>query len=169
MSIHLFFLKIKQIGKIPHFPTFQVVLVVKNTPVNSGDARDVGLIPGLGRSLRRGNNNPLQCSCLEKPMDRGAWRTSLRGLQRIRYDWNDLAHMQSGKCMGKCMKKFYFSPDKVFETCLSLSQTSNQIISTLVATIFKMQFWANWYFPLHLDLLLNLSALFSFWKSEDHC
>ena len=54
-----------------------MVLVVKNPPVNSGDSRDMGSIPGLGRSLRRGNNNPLQCSCLENPMDIEAWRASL--------------------------------------------------------------------------------------------
>ena len=47
----------------------QVVLVVKNLPTNAGDA---GLIPGLGRSLEGGHSNPLQYSCLEKSMDRGA-------------------------------------------------------------------------------------------------
>ena len=43
--------------------------VVKNPPVNAGDA---GLIPGSGRSPGEGNGNPLQYSCLENPMDRGA-------------------------------------------------------------------------------------------------
>ena len=38
-----------------------------------GDVKDVCLIPGLGRSLGGGHGNPLQCSCLENPMDRGAW------------------------------------------------------------------------------------------------
>ena len=47
--------------------------VVKNPPANVGDATDAGSIPGLGRSLGEGNNNPLQYSCLENPMDRGAW------------------------------------------------------------------------------------------------
>ena len=55
----------------------QVVLVVKNLPANAGDARDVGLIPGLGSSPRRGNSNPLQYSCLENPMDSGAWWATL--------------------------------------------------------------------------------------------
>ena len=50
----------------------QVVLVAKN-PINAGDSRDLGLIPGSGRSLGVGNSNPLQDSCLENPMDRGAW------------------------------------------------------------------------------------------------
>ena len=49
------------------------LLEVKNLPVSAGDARDMGLIPGSGRSPRIGNGNPLQYSCLENPMDRGAW------------------------------------------------------------------------------------------------
>ena len=50
----------------------QVALVVKNLPANAGDTRDVGLIPGLGKSLGVGNGNPLQYSCLENYIDRGA-------------------------------------------------------------------------------------------------
>ena len=41
--------------------------------VNAGDAREAGLIAGSGRSPGGGNGNPLQCSCLKNPMDRGAW------------------------------------------------------------------------------------------------
>ena len=44
---------------------------VKNLPVNAGDAREVSLIPGSGRSPREGNGNSFQYSCLENPMDRG--------------------------------------------------------------------------------------------------
>ena len=50
----------------------QVELVVKNLPANAGDIRDLGSIPGLGRSPGRGHGNPLQFSCLGNPMDRGA-------------------------------------------------------------------------------------------------
>ena len=50
---------------------------VKN-PANAGDAIDVGSIPGSGRSPGVGNGNPLQC-CLEKPMDRGAWKATVHG------------------------------------------------------------------------------------------
>ena len=46
--------------------------VVKNLPANAGDAGDVGLIPGSGRSPGGGNGNPLQYSCLKNSMDRGA-------------------------------------------------------------------------------------------------
>ena len=55
----------------------QVAIVVKNPPGNAGDVRDEGSIPGLGRSPGEGNDNPVQYSCLENPMDRGAWQASL--------------------------------------------------------------------------------------------
>ena len=48
----------------------QVVLVVKNLPASTGDIKDMGSIPGLGRSPGGGHGNPLQYSCLENPMDR---------------------------------------------------------------------------------------------------
>ena len=48
-------------------------LVVKSLPDNAGDVRDTGLIPRLGRCPGGGHGNPLQYSCLENPMDRGAW------------------------------------------------------------------------------------------------
>ena len=47
-----------------------MVLVVKNLPANAGDTRDMGLIPGSGRSPGEGNGNPLQYSCLKNSMDR---------------------------------------------------------------------------------------------------
>ena len=52
----------------------QLVLVVKNPPANAVDLRDAGSIPGLGRSPGGGHSYPLQYSCPENPMDRGAWR-----------------------------------------------------------------------------------------------
>ena len=57
--------------------TSPVALVVKNPPVNVGDIRDVGLIPGPGRSPGEGHGNPLQYSCLENPLDRGAWQATV--------------------------------------------------------------------------------------------
>ena len=61
--------------------TSQVALVVKNPLASAGDARDVGLIPGLGRYTGAGNGNALQCSYLENFMVRGAWWDCM-GLQR---------------------------------------------------------------------------------------
>ena len=60
----------------------QVVLVVKNLPANAGDVRDMGLIPGSGRFPGEGNGNPLQYSCLENPMDRGAWQATVHGVAK---------------------------------------------------------------------------------------
>ena len=51
----------------------KMVLVVKNPPASGGGIRDTGLIPGWGKSPGGGNGSPLQSSCLENPMDRGAW------------------------------------------------------------------------------------------------
>ena len=56
--------------------------LVKNLPANAGDARDSGLIPGWRRSTGGGNSNPLQYSCLENPMDRGAWWTIVHGIAK---------------------------------------------------------------------------------------
>ena len=55
------------------------------------NARDLGPIPGLGRSPGKGKGYPLQYSCLEKPMDRGAWRATSTGSQIIRHNRSDLA------------------------------------------------------------------------------
>ena len=75
----------------------QVVLVVKNPPANAGEIRDMGSIPGSGRSTGGGHGNPLQYSCLENPMDRGPWWVQSIELQRVGHDWRDLActHIQS--------------------------------------------------------------------------
>ena len=50
-----------------------MVLVIKDLPTKAGDIRDMGSIPGSGRYPGGGHGNPLQYSCLENPMDRGAW------------------------------------------------------------------------------------------------
>ena len=61
--------------------------VVKNSPASAGGIRDMGLIPGSGRSPGGGHGNPLQCSCLENPMERGAWQASVHGKNhRVRHD-----------------------------------------------------------------------------------
>ena len=81
-----------------------VVLVVKNLLANAGDIRDAGSIPGSGRSTGEGNGNPLQYSCLENPMDRGAWWATIHEVTKC-WTWlNDLA------CMHSCFTQLY---DKV--------------------------------------------------------
>ena len=68
----------------------QVELMVKNLPDNAGDIRDMGSIPGSGRSPGGGHGNPLQYSCLESPMDREEpGGSQSMGLQRVGHDWSD--------------------------------------------------------------------------------
>ena len=64
--------------------TSQVALVVKIPPAHEGDIRDTGSITGLGRSPGGGYGSPLQYSCLENPMDRGAWRTTVHRIAKRR-------------------------------------------------------------------------------------
>ena len=71
------------IFKVDMYGTSQVVLVVKNLSANARDIRDTGLIPGSGRPPGEGNGYPLQDSCLENPMDRGAWKATVHGVARL--------------------------------------------------------------------------------------
>ena len=57
--------------------------MAKNPSANAGDTRGLGSIPGLGRSPGEGNGNPLQYSCLENPMDRGAWWPTVHRVQSV--------------------------------------------------------------------------------------
>ena len=59
-----------------------MALVVKNLPANAGDIRDLGSIPGSGRSPGGGHGNPLQHSSPENPMDRGAWWSVVHGVEQ---------------------------------------------------------------------------------------
>ena len=66
--------------------------MVKNLPTNAGYAGDMGLIPGLGRSPGEENGTPLQYSCLENSMDRGAWQAIVHGNCK-RLDTTENAHV----------------------------------------------------------------------------
>ena len=63
-------------------PGFLGGSAVKNPSANNGDAVDMGLIPGLGRSPGGGNGNPLQYYCLESSMDRGTWQATVNGVPK---------------------------------------------------------------------------------------
>ena len=65
--------------------------MVNNPPANSEDARDAGLIPGVGRSPGVGNDNPFQYSCLGNPMDRGAWQATVHEVAKSQSDTTDHA------------------------------------------------------------------------------
>ena len=68
----------------------QVALVLKNLPADAGNIRDMGSIPGSGRSPGGGHGNPLQYSCLENPMDRGAWQATVYGVTE---SWTQLKQL----------------------------------------------------------------------------
>ena len=65
---------------------------MKNPPANTGDARDVGSVPGSGRSSGGGNGSRLQYSCLENPTIRGAWRATVHGVTKGQTQLNVRAH-----------------------------------------------------------------------------
>ena len=70
--------------------------MVNNLAANVGDIRDVGSIPGSSRSPRRGHGNPLQPSCLESLMDRGAWRAIVYGVAK---SWTQLKQLSTNICV----------------------------------------------------------------------
>ena len=75
--------------------TFPGGRVVKNPPANAGDTRDMGSIPGLGRAPGEGNGNPLQYSCLENPMDRGAQQAII---SRVTKESDTTQRLNSNRC-----------------------------------------------------------------------
>ena len=75
----------------------RVTLVEKNLPANTGDLRDADSTPGSGRSPGGEYGNPLQSSCLENPMDRGAWWATVHGLQEL--DRTEMTKQTHGEIM----------------------------------------------------------------------
>ena len=67
-----------------------MTLVVRKLPASVGDIRDLGSIPGSGRFPGGGHGNPLQYSCLENPMDRGAWQATVHRVAKI---WRQLKQL----------------------------------------------------------------------------
>ena len=84
----------------------QVVLVVKNPPASAGDRRDVGSIPGSGGSPGGGHGIPLQYSCLENPMDRGAWQATVHSVAESQTWLNRLSTHRIGRASGPSKKGF---------------------------------------------------------------
>ena len=79
-----------------------MVLVVKNLLARAGDVRNIGLISGLGRSPGGGHGNPLQSSCLENPMDRGAYKATVHRVVKSRTQLKHITHMHAGMKQQKC-------------------------------------------------------------------
>ena len=97
--------------------------MVKNPPANAGDLRDADSIPGLGRSPGGGRGNSLQCSCLENPMDRGAWRATAQGAAQdsdrlSTHTWKALPGQKFFKPPALCIPSVQFS--SVTQSCPTL-------------------------------------------------
>ena len=76
----------------------------KESACNAGDIRDTGSIPGSWKSLRGGHGNPLQYSCLENALDRGAGGPQSTGPQRVRHDWKDWVQLSTHHSWTVCLK-----------------------------------------------------------------
>ena len=104
MYIVEYYSAIKKNEIMPFAPTWgasQVALVVKNPPASAGDLRDTGSIPGSGRSPGGGHGHPLQCSCLENPMGRGAWWAAVHRVAQSRTrlkQFNTHTHTRVSTC-----------------------------------------------------------------------
>ena len=72
--------------KVTDISLQEATAVVKNPSADAGGRGDTGAVPGSGRSPGEGNGSPIQCSCLENPMDRGVWRAAVHGSQRVGHD-----------------------------------------------------------------------------------
>ena len=84
-----------------------LVLVVKNPPGNAGDIKDLGSIPGLGRSPGRGYGNPLDYFCLENSMDRGAWRATIHMVTKSQTGLKQLSiHLNNSLRRGEVIKLY---------------------------------------------------------------
>ena len=70
-------------------------MVAKNLPANAGDVKDMGSIPGSGASPVGGNGNPVQFSCLENPIDRGAWQATVH---RVTKSLTQLKQLSMHEC-----------------------------------------------------------------------
>ena len=91
----------------------QMALLLKNLPTKSGDRRDAGSIPGLGRSPGGGCNNSFQYSCLENLMDREAWQATV---QRVAKGWTWLRPLSKHTRMGKFARTRGFIHFTIFPT-----------------------------------------------------
>ena len=110
------------------------MLLFKKLSANAGDVRDLCSMPGSGRSPGGGHGNPLQCSCLENPMDGGAWRATVHGAAELH-----TTEATSNSCILKTFKRkslerklilAKFSQKQVGELCQkvrSISQTKEEL------------------------------------------
>ena len=88
--------------------------MVKSLPANAGDVRDMSSIPRLGQSLGGGHGNPVQYSCLENPMDRGAWQAAARQVAQSQTRLKQISMHTQAPFIYELIK----SPPKLFEVII---------------------------------------------------
>ena len=108
------------------------MLVVKNPPANAGDVRDVGFIPGAGRSSGDGHSNPLQYSFLENSTDRGAWQAS-----PWEHSWSNLACVVS---LNKNKKNKFILPFFILSQILFLSLHRLRFLTYIISFVWRTSF-----------------------------
>ena len=113
------------------------LLVVKNPPANAGDIRDTSLIPGSGRSLEGWHGNPLRYSCLENPMDRGAWRATVH---RVTKSWTLLKRLTMHAPVHVIREKGIFSP-----ACQQPLTLPNVLYPAIFTLCRHLSFWSLLY------------------------
>ena len=97
--------------------------MIKNLPANAGDTGDVGLIPGSERSPREGTGYPFQYSCLENPLDRGAWQATVHGVSKSRTQLS--SHTCTHECTLDLSETISFRPPlRVYHVIIALSKKS---------------------------------------------
>ena len=94
-KLSLGYLQLLDLVEIYLYPSPGMVVEVKNLPAKARDIRYAGSVPGFGRSSGGGYSNPLQYSCLENPMDRGAWRATVH---RVTKSWTQLKQLSRHTC-----------------------------------------------------------------------
>ena len=110
---------------------------VKKLPVSAGDLRDTGSIPGLRRSLGGGHGDPLQYSCLENPMDRGAWCTTVHRVAKSQTwlrAWGFLLALWSKDHICRNILSFVSCSGLFYLTACGLSRETNWFL-TLKASV----------------------------------
>ena len=130
-------------------------------PANSGDMRPE-FDPWVGKTPWRGHSNPLQCSCLENPMDRGAWWATVQRSKRVRHNWNDLAHTHTSFFFNKNLQ--WKGPHKIFKSFYLWTRFHLKSCDSLFLSFFFLS-WTHTYVYVHacintiLENLTNVSEL----------
>ena len=107
--------------------------MVKNLPVNAGDTGDVGLSPRSGKFLGKRNGNLVQCSCLENPMDRGAWQAIVHGVAQSQTGLTEQVstHKHAPQCEAclQMLNHLHFSLGALGKHLLPLSSSQQEVYS----------------------------------------